>query len=184
MTQLSPTQIKQMSVDADFAVPVQDSVDNENWGDVIGNKTDTVDGDSLYSLALLSAGRILSVSRVYPTLANGVDVVSANANWTLGAFSTIVPVNTIADDYHIHFIVIEALDQNAVFELVLYNGATDVDICHIRFSAVGGFFGNVYYQVISPRLLANTRLRAKFASSNGAPAQATVRISLLYTIEV
>ncbi len=41
--------------ESDFGVPTQDSADNANWGDVIGNKTDTVGGDSLVAL-IKSAG--------------------------------------------------------------------------------------------------------------------------------
>jgi hypothetical protein len=37
---------------------------------------------------------------VYPTLAAGATVVSANADWTYGAYATVVPASTILSDYH------------------------------------------------------------------------------------
>ena len=40
-------------ITSDIAVPAQDSADNDNIADVIGNKTDTVAGDSI--IALLKA---------------------------------------------------------------------------------------------------------------------------------
>lgn len=120
---------------------------------------------------------------VYPTLAGGATVVSANANWTLGAFATIVPADTITSVFHIHAISIESCDRDAVFELVLYAGDPDVQIAHTRFAITGGFFGNIQDRITAEKVAANTRIRAKLASSNGAAQIATITMSIRYAEE-
>jgi len=117
---------------------------------------------------------------VHPTLSNGIDVISANVNWTLGNFAMIVAANGIAAEYHPVLVYIEACDQNAVIELVLYQGGGDAEIGRIRFAVVGGFWGNAAYEIDTPHVAANARIRAKVASSNGGGAIATVRMSIGY----
>jgi hypothetical protein len=122
-------------------------------------------------------------SLVYPTLANGVDAVSANADWTFGAYVTVVPINTITNRYHIHHVIVEALDRDAVFELALYQGAADDIVASIRLAQNGGFFGNTVYAIRSEEIAANAQIRARLASSNGAAQIATARISVGYVEE-
>jgi len=118
--------------------------------------------------------------RVYPTMAAGATVISANADWTLGAVAQIVPASAITVDYFLHAMIIETCNQNAVFELVLYQGAGDTEISRIRFAVAGGFFGNAYYTMNGPVVPANARLRAALASSDGLANQATITMSVAY----
>jgi hypothetical protein len=168
----------------EFAVPAADSADNVDWGDVIGSKLDTVDGDSLYALVTSISHSIESERLVYPTLANGATVVSANVDWTFGAYATVVPAATIASDFHVLGLVIEACDRDAVFQLELYRGAGDDLITAIRFAVQGGFFGNQVYIVGSEHIDANDRIRARLASSNGTAQIATIALSIVYFIHV
>ena len=115
---------------------------------------------------------------VWPTLANGVDVVSAGDDWTLGNFATIVAAEDIATGFHVDSVNVEAIDQDAVFEMVLYYGAGDTEMNRVRFAAEGGFFGNARYPVNSLHIPGDSQVRAKLASSNGAAFVATIRISL------
>lgn len=120
---------------------------------------------------------------VYPTLAAGASVstpVAGTANWTLGAYATIVPINTVASEYHIKGITIETCDQSAVFQLELYKGAGDDIIAALRFAVVGGFWGNSVYNVSSEPVAANAQIRARLASSDGFANQATVTLSVRY----
>jgi hypothetical protein len=151
-------------------------------GVALDSTSDMVDnslGDKVTDL--LSS--VSTLIQVYPTLANGVDVISANADWTLGAFTEIVPALAIANDFHIHGIIIEALNRDAVFEMVLYSGAGDTEVARVRWSQAGGFFGNAFLDTITGvQIAGDSRIRAKFASSNGAAQIATVRISLRYAV--
>jgi len=163
-----------------FGVPPADSALNLQWGDVIGNKTDTHDGNSIYA-RLDEVYDYLNVERkVYPTLAAGATVVSAAADWTFGAYAVVVPVSTITNDYHIINVSIESMDQNAVFQLELYKGAGDDLVTAVRFAVIGGFWGNSVYDVGAEEVEANAQVRARLASSDGLANQATATISICY----
>lgn len=164
----------------DVSVPAADSADNLNWGDVIGTKLDTHLGDSLYARVLELYDNFQGERLCYPTLANGVSVVSANADWTYGAYATIIPASTIGTPFHITIVSIEACDRDAVFQLELYQGAGDTIISAVRFAVNGGFFGNQVYAVGSGEVSADARVRARLASSNGAAQIATIVTSIVY----
>jgi hypothetical protein len=163
-----------------FDVPAVDSADNEDWGDVIGGKQDTHNGNSLYSRVDELYDAFQLERKVYPTLAAGATVVSANADWAYGAYATVVPINTIAADFHITAVSIESCDKNAVFQLELYKGAADDIITAVRFAVAGGFFGNQVYILGSEEVAANSQIRARLASSDGLANQATITISVVY----
>jgi len=122
-------------------------------------------------------------TQVYPSLAAGTTVVSANAVWSYGAYATVVAAGTIAVPFHIHAIVVETMNQNDVFQLQLYSGAADDVIATVRFSIAGGFFGNSVYPIGSEIVPASDQVRARLACSNGLAAQATGTISIVYVLE-
>jgi hypothetical protein len=113
---------------------------------------------------------------VYPTLAAGV-TVTAGAAWTLGAFSQIVPASTIGDRFDIHYISIENISANDTFELVLYQGALDVEVGRVRFVKNAIMDGTQNVQFLSPLIPADARIRAKVASATGGN---NVTISIFY----
>lgn len=164
----------------DLAVPAADSAANADMVDVVGSKTDTFAGNSVYS-RLDEVYDNLNVERqVYPTLAAGATVISAAADWTLGAYAEVVPINTITNNFHILGISIESMNQNAVFQLELYKGATDDLVTAVRFAVAGGFWGNSVYVIGAEEVAANARIRARLASSDGLANQATATISICY----
>lgn len=165
---------------ASMPVPTADSTANANMADVIGNKTDTHEGNSIYSRLDEVYDNLNNERLCYPSLANGVSVVSANADWTYGNYATVVPVSTITNDFHIIAVSIEACDRDAVFQLELYKGAADDVVQAVRFAVNGGFFGNQIYVLGSEEVEANSQIRARLASSNGAAQIATIAISIVY----
>jgi len=132
----------------------------------------------------LLVAHIHEIGRVYPTMAAGVPVASANANWAIGGLATIVGAGVIAGNYRLHAVSLEAADHDGVYELIIYQGADDVEVCHIRFAVVGGFFGNSYYVLTGPLVPGGARLRAAVACSTGLAAIATVTISVAYHLVV
>ncbi|MBU2685677.1 MAG: hypothetical protein KKF27_20740 [Gammaproteobacteria bacterium] len=118
-------------------------------------------------------------SKVYPTMTAGATVVSANADWTLGALATIIPASTITVPFYLHAVVLESCSKNAVFELVMYQSGGDTEFARIRFAVSGGFFGN-YYVLSGPLVPADARVRAALACSTGTAAAATITMSLIY----
>ncbi len=116
---------------------------------------------------------------VYPTLAAGVDVLSGIA-WTLGAFVEIIPVNTITRDFDIHWLVVENVTDDEIYECVLYAATTE--ITRVRFGAQPGVGSVITFNPIPIQMgiqTKNTQIQAKLASS-GATETATV--SVMYHI--
>ena len=163
-----------------LAIPAVDSANNNTLADVIGNKNDTYLGDSLYALMVKDAALVTARRQVYPTLAAGAAIVSANANWAYGNYAVIVPAGIITGGYHVLAISIESCNRNAVFELQLYQGAADDVVTTVRFAVVGGFFGNQVYVIGSAEIVAGAQIRARLASSNGLAEIATITLSLVY----
>jgi hypothetical protein len=161
-------------------VPAQNSADNLTASDVIGNKTDTHVGNSLYSHAETIDDHVHSASKVYPTLADGVTVTATTAGttWTLGALVEIVPASTITVDFDIHHVSIEALSANSVYELVLYAGAGDTEIGRVRFTKNAVMDGTMNIPMQTPIIAANSRIRAAIATTNDNGE--TADISLFY----
>lgn len=105
----------------------------------------------------------------YPTLAGGVTVADSGGVWTLGAFVEVVPASTITNPYSLHFLNVEALDTDAVYELHLFQGGADTLVCKRRLNrnSVVGFGGLQSVKLQTPVIPANARVRAKLASSVG-----------------
>jgi len=121
--------------------------------------------------------------RCYPTLAAGVTVLSDNTDWGLGAFTTVVPTNAIASAYHLSAVVVETYNQNGVFEMPIYYGAGQTLMSTVRFSYLGGFFGNSIYLAPSVKIPANAKIDVKLAYSDGAAVGvATITVSIIYRI--
>jgi hypothetical protein len=161
-------------------VPSQNSTANATLSDVIGNKTDTYAGDSVYALLKKAATVVSSEREVYPSLTTGASLVSANADWTYGEFTTVIPANEIEIGYHVLSINVESCDRNAVFQIEMCQGANDVPISTNRFAISGGFFGNQVDIIGSAVVPASARIRARIASSNGAAEIATIGISVVF----
>jgi hypothetical protein len=121
--------------------------------------------------------------RCYPTLAAGATVESAAVNWTLApAFWPVVPINTIASAYHVSAVVVETCDKNGAFELAIYYSAANTLMSTIRFSYIGGFWGNAVYLVPSVLIPANAQIDAKLAYSLGGGGKATITMSIIYRL--
>jgi hypothetical protein len=162
------------------SVPAQDSTANNSVADVVGNKTDTHDGDSLYAFGHTNDEHIHKPAKVYPSQADGVVLTAANdaSTWTLGSLVEVVPASTITDDFDIHHVLVEAISANSVYEIVLFQGAGDVEIARVRVVRSTVQSGTLNLPVQTPIIDANSRIRAAVASAgnNGE----TVTISLKY----
>lgn len=162
----------------DLSVSGADSAANVTILDVIGNKTDTHAGNSIKAHVDELYDQFQLERKTYPSLAAGVTVISSATPWAYGSYAVIVPASTITRDYHILSVSIETCNVAAgVFQLELYKGAGDDIITAKRFSMVGGFWGNMVYDVGSEEVAANSQVRARLASSVGA---ATITISISY----
>jgi len=155
-------------------VPAQDSAGNLLLRDVIGNKTDTHDGDSLAARAHTTDEHNHAAGNVYPTLANDEQVVAAAGAWALGAFKEIVPALGITDDFDIHFINVSTASAVDVFELVLY--AVTTEICRVRFSRTTNQVRVAALPTQTAIIPANTQIQAKLATQAGGSKTADISI--------
>lgn len=119
------------------------------------------------------------VSKVYPTLAPGQRLTSGPAMWALGDKTEIVPVNTITNDFDIHWVSIELITNIGVYELVLYKGLAlaEIEIGRVRFAKTAVFESTLNIPMITPVIDANERISAALADDGGAGA---IDISLFY----
>ncbi len=159
-------------------VPVVDSTANTDMREVVGNKLDTHAGSSLLGHAVNSNEHFHTPCQVYPTLAGGVAVGTGAGVWALSAaFVEIVPINTIALPFDIHWLCIEALSANDVFEIVLY--AVEVEIGRVRVVKNAQQDGtmNIPFQDII--VAANAQIQAKSACAAGGES---VTLSIFYHV--
>ena len=118
-----------------------------------------------------------SAKLVYPTGAAGVTLTCGDAAaWTLGSFTEIVPANTIAKPFDIHFVEIEAVSTAATYEVVLY--AVETEIGRFRFTAAGTpnnivFVPRPFQCGQQPK---NTQIQAKIMSSSGNANTSTISV--------
>ena len=160
----------------EIVVPSADSADNSYMMDVIGNKTDTHDGDSLLALSHSLEEHVHKPNKVYPTLANGVTVTGAAGAWTLGNFAEVVPASTITEDFDIHYITVEGASASDVYEIVLYAATTEIGRARVAFVDIANSqtLPSIPFQcAIQP---ANTQIQAKVASSGGGSDTITISV--------
>lgn len=162
---------------SDSYVPTVDSAGNIESKDVIGSKNDTHNATSLVGIGRRLDEHIHSVSKVYPTLADGVTVTTDASAWTLGTLTEIVPASTITDDFDIHAIDVENISANGVYEIVLYYGAGDTEAGRVRIVQGSVTSATLNTPVQTPLIPANSRVRAAVASAAGGQ---NLTISLRY----
>jgi len=160
-------------------LPTANSAANLQMSDVVGNKTDTLAGDSLVSMLRLVESRLNNPSKVYPTMAGGVVVQGAAGGWTLGVATEVIPVDTITNPFLIYLVKIEDVSETDIYEVVLYSGAdADVEIGRFRTSKNADFPAAGDVVVSTEIIAANSKISAKCANSAGGSE--TVTISLHY----
>lgn len=138
----------------------------------------TLTADSPYSRLHYMGEHLHSVAAVYPTLAAGVTLTATATAWTLGSLVQVVPAGVITSEFDIHALSIEGLSANAVYEIVLYQGAGDVEIGRCRVTKTAVMDGTQNVPMFTPIVPANARIRAAVASNTGAADTAT--IALMY----
>lgn len=122
---------------------------------------------------------------VYPTLGAGgagwiagAPLATAAAAGTFGALVDLIPVATILLPFDIHYINIEVLGANAVYELVLGRDAAATEIARVRFTRVAAQEAANGVPIITKIMPANTRIQAMVACSVAGPIN--IEITALY----
>lgn len=150
-------------------VPAQNSASNAQIRDVVGNKTDDENGNSIYSRAYIQDIHTHAAQKVYPTLANGVTLTGGVGAWALGEFAEVIPVNTVTSPFDIHFLNIGAVSATDTYEMVLFSGlaGAEVEIGRARVVRTAAQSGTAPVPFQCSVLPANTRISSKVASASG-----------------
>lgn len=155
---------------------VVDSASNLDIADVIGQKGDSHNGNSLYSINERTDEHFHSIPFNYPTLANGITVTGHADAWTLGSFVEIIPENTITEDFDLHWISVSNISANDTYELYLYNGTTLIGVAP-EFSRITGAGTLVAFRFQCPVQAANSQIQAKLASKAGGSRTLDVKLN-------
>jgi hypothetical protein len=119
-----------------------------------------------------------SVQKVYPTMADPIELTSGAGAWNLSAaFTEIVPINTITSDFDFHWVVLSNPDTNEDYEVVIY--AVEVEIGRVAFTRTGVFTSSFQAKLQTPIIPANTQIQAKLADGAGG---AKVDVKFVYHI--
>ena len=151
--------------------------------DVIGNREDTSfsggnGGGHPSVVGHLTAGyyHVHSPAKVYPTLADSITLTASATAWTLGTKVQIIPADTIATWFDIHWILVHSISATDEYELVLW-ADDDTEIGRIAFvkTAAQAQEGNLPIQI--PPQPAGTKISASLACKAGGN---TASIKLYY----
>ncbi len=159
-----------------FDVVNPDSPNNVTVRDVLGNKEDSSEGNSLYAHGQIIDDHFHAIQRVYPELANSIQVAGGVGVWELGALTTLMPANTVVDHrFDIHWIVICAVSANDEYELILYANTTQIGRVGFTRTDKKDVTDGAPFQC--PILDSEVRIRARLASAGGGD---TANFKLLY----
>ena len=168
------------TVDGFHDVPSQDSVDNAQMRDVIGNKTDTHDGDSLRAVAHLISEHIHGTVLIQPNLAGSITLTSDAGAWAaMNATKTqIIAAGAITEDFDLHFMNIAAISANGEYQIELYKGGIGAEISIGNFGAVRNAVQSQEGSrpILTELLPANTRISAALSSSNAGADTLTIKL--------
>ena len=162
-----------------FDVPTADSTDNTVMADVLGNKTDTHSGNSVYALLNKSSEHIHSRQYVYPTLADAITITTSASNWTFGAWTEVIPVSTITSDFDIHWVVISDISANDEFEIQIGSGAggSEAVVASTNFVRDTVQAQQGAQPVVMAIVAANTRIAVRLACKSGTSKTCNVKVN-------
>ncbi len=158
--------------------PTVDSANNNLTSEVIGNKNDTHDGDSIRAVLHTLDEHTHKASNVYPTLASGATVTGGAGAWGLGNFAEVIPAGSITSDFDIHYVDIETVSTSDTYEIVLYAATTEIARARISFLDVANSMTLPSIPIQCAIQPANTQIQAKVASKTGG--NDTIQFSLHY----
>lgn len=172
-----------MKVEPEF-VPVKNSTDNIFPRDVIGNKLDTLGGDSLYSKVGLIVGSLNAVSETYPFLADPVTLTASAGVWSaLPTPTEIVPVDTITTNpFKINWIVASTMSAAGDYIIQLYQGLAgfEIPIANSPVSKELAQSQQSSLAITTPLLAIGTRISAALSSGNAAANTLEIKIKYNY----
>lgn len=159
-------------------VPSVDSAANTYLQDVIGNKTDTHDGNSISAKLHTLEEHAHKSQNCYPTLADSVLVTADASGWTYGSWTEIVPASTITDDFDIHFANITSISAVDEYQLQIGSGVAGSEVVKacISFERSSNFSQEGSKQIQTPILAANSRIAVRLACKSTNARTVNIKI--------
>lgn len=141
---------------------------------------DSGSGSQADYLSHIMEEHIHSVQRVYPSLANAIQLVGGSTAWALGAFVQVVPANAITDAFDVHYINTSNASAADNYQIELYAGSSgaEVLIAQTRIVRPLGVTQSIPMPIVTPVQLPNARISARLASASGGGD--TLDISIFY----
>ena len=137
--------------------------------------------NSPYEVMKLLKCHFASPGLIWPDLATGITITAGVGAWVLGDFTEIIAASSIATNFHIHNICIEAASADDNYQLELYHGASNTLLGKLRLTRDSKFNGTVNHDFYGFEVPANDRIQAKLASGAGSN---TITLSLHYHIRI
>ena len=145
--------------------------------DSIQSISDAVQTINTYTKPLYE--KCVSAQYIYPDLAAGTTVTSSDVAWSLGDFATIIPLNTISSDYHIHH-VNASMSADGEYQLNLYVSDASVISDYLGSCVFHRETNKTYAKGIpisSAHNSANDAVRVRLATENAAGDTANIKLS-------
>jgi len=141
---------------------------NLTINDVIGNKKDNRECNSIYGKLCNITRYLTNQDRCYPSLDDGITVSSGESTWEQGSYTEIIPANTVTSSFRIHKIYIESTTDGGCWQLDFYKGILGNEelIGSIRQSGISEIKGDA--EIKTKCLDANERVTCKASHSSGS----------------
>ena len=156
-------------------IAAPDSVSNNTYRDVIGNKKDnTLSGpanDSLYGIAAFMAYyHVHNPSLIYPRDASPITVTSGAGAWNQGSKVEIINNTVKTEAFDVHFINLATISAVDDYVLKLYQGEAGSEVFwgECSFSRDTNQMRAAFVPIQGPPMGENTRVSASLLSGTGS----------------
>lgn len=165
------------------SVPTENGTANKTINDVLGNKNDSnLMGpglSSLYDLAgFMAYYHVHDSAKVYPDLADPVNVEAAAADWTYGSWVELIPSDTITKPFDIHWVHTAELSNQGNYQLQLGAGSAgnEESIGTIAFSRDSNQVQTASQPIQIPPQSANARVSVRLANGGSSAFNCDVKV--------
>lgn len=157
----------------------ENTTKNVNIKDVIGNKNDDEDGDSLYAEAYIAKKHMHAKMYIYPELAPYVVATSHTTAYTYGDYVEIVPADTITLPFDVHYADVDNMDTTGEYVIEIAKGTVgnEEKISCFSVNRSVNKTSSEGQPIQNPIMPANTRICARVAHSVGGGAQAGIKVA-------
>ena len=166
-------------IDGLHDVPSVDSADNVFIRDVVGNKNDDHDGNSIRAVSHIINEHTHNSMMIFPLLDNPITLTKASGVWA--AMPTpveIIPADTVNIDFDIHWVHVNNISANGNYIIEIYKGdaGSEILIGTVAVSRTAAQSQEGAVPIQTPLHNENERISAALSSSNNAQDSVLVKL--------